>query len=151
MSDLDRLYGPTGPKKYSSAFIVGFGVSLLLMGGYVLGYALFFLIFANAFPETGSWLTVWLPPVTVGVTVSVVACLPMRRMKRTVTIPIGMGFLAFYYAALALGLVSSSGLKDGATALYVVSLFCLPCVIPGNIMAWIMWRRFPGEKKEDLE
>ena len=149
MSDAQRLYGPTGPKKYNSPFITAFGISLLLLLGYVLGYALFFAVFANAFPETGSLLAVWLPPVTVGVTVSVVACLPMRYMKKTLPVPVAMGFLAFYYLAVAVSLLRTRGTADPGTALYVLSLFCLPCIIPGNILAWIMWRRWPGTEKEE--
>ena len=149
MADADRLYGPTGPKKYNSTFITAFGISFLLLLGYALGYALFFALFAGAFPETGSFLAVWVPPLTVGITVSVLACLPMRYMKKTLPVPIAMGILAFYYLALAVSLLRSRETADPRTALYVLSLFCLPCIIPGNILAWVMWRRWPGTEKED--
>lgn len=149
MSDLDRLYGPNDRKNYSSPLMMGFGVSLLLLLGYVLGYWLFFLVFSDAFPETGSLLQVWIPPLAVGITVSVVACIPMRRMKKPIHVALGMLFLAVYYAAVAVSLLTTAGTRDPGLALYVVSLFCLPCIVPGNIFAWIMWWRFRGNEEDE--
>ena len=149
MSDLDRLYGPNTRKNYSSPLMMGFGMSLLLLAGYVLGYWLFFLIFAGAFPETGSPRQVWIPPLAVGVTVSVIACIPMRYMKKPIHMALGMVFLAVYYGAVAVGLLTTAGTQDPGLALYVVSLFCLPCVIPGNIFAWAMWWRFRGDEEDE--
>ncbi len=149
MSDLDRLYGPTKRKTYSSPLMTGFGMSLLLLAGYVAGYALYFLIFSEAMPDTGSWLTVWAPPLCVGVTVSVVACIPMRRMKKPIHMALGMSFLALYYAALAVGLLTTDGTADPTVALYVLSLFCLPCIIPGNLFAWLMWWKYRGNEEDE--
>lgn len=149
MSDLDRLYGQNTRKTYSSPLMMGFGASLLLLAGYVLGYWLFFLLFSDAFPETGSVLTVWVPPLCVGVTVSVIACIPMRRMKKPIHVALGMALLALYYAALAVGLMTADGTQDPGVALYVVSLFCLPCIIPGNIFAWLMWWKHRGDEEEE--
>ena len=149
MSDLDRLYGPSTRKTNASPLAVGFGMSLLLLVGYILGYCLFFLLFSGAFPETGSVLQVWIPPLTVGITVSVIACVPMRRMKRPIHMALGMALLAVYYAALAIGILTTADTQDPGLAVYVLSLFCLPCVIPGNLFAWIMWWRFRGNEEED--
>ena len=139
MSDLDRLYGPNTRKNYSSPLMMGFGMSLLLLAGYVLGYWLFFLIFAGAFPETGSMLQVWIPPLAVGVTVSVIACIPMRFMKKPILVAWGMALLAAYYVVMLIAMLTAAGTTDPGTAAYVLTLFCLPCVLPGNVFAWIAW------------
>ena len=85
----------------------------------------------------------------VGVTVSVIACIPMRYMKKPIHMALGMVFLAVYYGAVAVGLLTTAGTQDPGLALYVVSLFCLPCVIPGNIFAWAMWWRFRGDEEDE--
>ena len=127
-----------------------FGVSLLLLAAYVLGYVLCFSLMGDgAARETGSLLSVWGPPLAVGLIVSALACIPMRFMKNSLTIALGMAFLALYYAALAIGMLVSKSAADSGVALYVWSLFCLPCVIPGNLFAWLSWSYFRKHPRED--
>ena len=141
MSEADRLYNVNRPKQQTSPFILAFGISLLLLAGYVLGYVVLFLISGDG-SETGTVLDVWGPPLTVGVAVSLIACIPMRFMKKPILVAMGMVFLAAYYVALLISLLTTAGTTDAATAAYVLSLFCLPCIIPGNVFAWIAWWRF---------
>ena len=149
MSDADRLYGRKTRKNYSSPLMSGFGASLLLLAAYVLGYALMFSFGGGAVQETGGFFSVWGPPLAVGVIVSALACIPLRFMKKSAAIPLGMAFLALYYAALAVALLTAKGTSDSGVALHVLNLFCLPCIIPGNLFAWIAWRHFRNRAEED--
>lgn len=152
MSDADRLYGRKTRKNYSSPLMNAFGVSILLLIAYVLGYVICFALAGNiGIEETGGFFTVWGPPMAVGIIVSAIACIPMRFLKNPTTIAAGMAFLALYYAAIAIGMITAEGIADAGMTLYVWSFFCLPCVIPGNLFAWLAWaylRKHPREDKK---
>ena len=150
MSDADRLYGRKTRKNYSSPLMNAFGVSLLLLAAYVLGYVLCFALAGNGTEQsTGGLISVWGPPLAVGIIVSALACVPMYFLKNSLSIAMGMAFLALYYAALAIGMLVSDTVADSGVTLYVWSLFCLPCVIPGNLFSWLAWLYFRKHPRED--
>ena len=95
MSEADRLYNVNKPKLQTSSFATAVGLSFLLLFGYVLGYVVFFLLSGDG-GETGSVLDVWGPPLVVGVAVSLIACIPMRFMKKPILVAWGMALLASY-------------------------------------------------------
>jgi hypothetical protein len=138
MSEADRLYNVNKPKLQTSSFATAVGISFLLLFGYVLGYVIFFL-FSGDGGETGSVLDVWGPPLVVGVAVSLIACIPMRFMKKPILVAWGMALLAAYYVVMLIAMLTAAGTTDPGTAAYVLTLFCLPCVLPGNVFAWIAW------------
>lgn len=148
MSEADRLYNMNKPKLQTSAFATAVGISFLLLAAYAVGYVVFFLISGDG-GETGSLLDVWGPPLVVGVAVSLIACIPMRFLKKPILVAWGMTLLAVYYLALLIAIMSAAGTKDPEMAAYVLTLFCLPCVIPGNIFAWIAWWRL-REREETV-
>ena len=140
MQDANRLYNVNKPKLQTSSFATAVGISFLLLAAYAVGYVVFFLIGGDG-GETGSFLDVWGPPLLVGVAVSLVACIPMRFIKKPILVAWGMALLAAYYLVLLIAIMTTAGTTDPAMAAYVLTLFCLPCVIPGNIFAWIAWWR----------
>lgn len=149
MSDADRLYGKKTRKTYTSPLMNAFGVSLLLLTAYVLGYTLCFSLAGEASaPDTGGFFSVWGPPLAVGIIVSILACIPMRFIKKPLTVAMGMAFLALYYAVLAIGMIVMKGVQDSGVALYVWSYFTLPCVVPGNLFAWLAWFYFRKRPRE---
>jgi hypothetical protein len=140
MREADRLYNVNKPKLQTSSFATAVGISFLLLAAYAVGYVVFFLISGDG-GETGGFWAVWGPPLVVGVAVSLIACIPMRFIKKPILVAWGMVLLAAYYVVLLIAMLTTAGTKDPATAAYVLTLFCLPCVIPGNIFAWIAWWR----------
>lgn len=140
MREADRLYNVNKPKLQTSSFATAVGISFLLLAAYAVGYVVFFLISGDG-GETGGFWAVWGPPLVVGVAVSLIACIPMRFIKKPILVAWGMALLAVYYLVLLIAMLTTAGTKDPATAAYVLTLFCLPCVIPGNIFAWIAWWR----------
>ena len=148
MQDANRLYNVNKPKLQTSAFATAVGISFLLLAAYAAGYVVFFLIGGDG-GETGSFLDVWGPPLLVGVAVSLVACIPMRFIKKPILVAWGMALLAAYYLVLLIAIMTTAGTTDPAMAAYVLTLFCLPCVIPGNIFAWIAWWRL-REREETV-
>ena len=138
MSEADRLYNVNRPKLQTSSFAVAVGISFLLLMAYALGYVVFFLLSGDG-GETGSVLDVWGPPLAVGVAVSLVVCIPMRFMKKPILVALGMALLAGYYVVMLIAILTTAGTKDSEMAAYVMTLFCLPCIIPGNVFAWIAW------------
>ena len=149
MSEADRLYDVNKPKFQTSPFAVAVGIALLLMAAYALGYVVFFLLSGDG-GETGTVLDVWGPPLVVGVAVSLIACIPMRYMKKPIMVAWGMVILAAFYAVLLIAILTTAGTKDPTTAAYVLTLFCLPCIVPGNVFAWIAWWRFRDPNEEVL-
>jgi hypothetical protein len=148
MSEADRLYNVNKPKLHTSSFATAVGISMLLLLGYVLGYVVFFLLSGDG-GETGGFWAVWGPPLVVGVGVSLIACIPMRFMSKPILVAMGMALLAAYYAVIMIALLTTAGTTDPWTAAYVLTLFCLPCIIPGNVFAWIAWWRFRDLGEED--
>ncbi len=136
MSEADRLYndGPRDPN--SSALLQMFVASIGLLVVYAVGYAGLTLL-AGGGPDTGSLLSVWLPPLLMGAAVSILVCIPMKFMKNKYVIPGAMAFLILYYAVLVIAFKTSKIAADPGLDIYIISLYALPCILPGNLIAWL--------------
>ncbi len=146
MSEADRLYG-TGRKKHDPMMLYMFATSLGLLAAYAGGYGLLGLLFGGS--DTGSLLAVWLPPFLMGTVVSAIACIPMKFMKKKRIIPGGMVFLAMYYVVLVVAFLTTGAAADPALDIYITSLYALPCIIPGNVLSWLAYRKLYDGGEED--
>ena len=143
MSDLDKLYGDGGGRKtYDYVPLLALVVSFLLLAAYGCGYALFSVLTSGILTaETASIFAAWLPTFFIGAVVSALVCIPMRWMKNKIVLPAAMAFLILYYIVLVIAFLTSDAVTDRALDIYVLSFYCLPCIIPGNAISWLMYRK----------
>lgn len=143
MSDLDKLYGDGGGRKtYNYVPLLSLVVSFLLLAAYGFGYALFSILTSGLLTaETASVFAAWLQPLSIGVVVSVLVCIPMRWMKNKVVLPAAMAFLVLYYVVLVIAFLTSDAVTNRALDIYVLSFYCLPCIVPGNAISWLIYRK----------
>ena len=141
MSDLDKLYGTGGGRKtYDYVPLLSLVVSFLLLAAYGCGYALFSVLTSSILTaETTSIILAWLPPLFVGAVVSALVCIPLRWMKNKIVLPLSMTFLILYYVVLVIAFLTSDAVANRALDIYVLSFYCLPCIIPGNLFAWLAY------------
>ena len=96
-------------------------------------------LLAGGGSDTGSLLAVWLPPVLMGTVASRLACIPMKFMKNKYVIPGAMVFLILYYVVLVIAFMTSKTAANPGLDIYIISLYALPCILPGNLIAWLSY------------
>lgn len=138
-------------KVRNTMFLYAFMMSFVLLFLYSLAFLLFGRLGSSFFTvDTGSFFSVWLPPILIGTVVSLICCVPIKFMRAKIIIPLSMSFLVLYFVVILIAILSSSNLEQRALDVYIVCFYMLPCIIPGNLFSWLVYRKMPV-KNRDVE
>jgi len=86
--------------------------------------------------NTGNFIEVWAPSFLIAFIASLLCCLSFLVSKQMEQVPVAFTFLLILYIILIIYINAAEAEEYRAAEMALINLYCLPCLICGNLLGW---------------
>lgn len=124
-------------EKFGNILILkGFMLSFVFLAIYFLAYFFFGKLVQGAGSNTGNFIDVWGPPFLIAFIASLLCCLFFLILKQKEQVPVAFTFLTILYIIVIVYINATEAEEYRAVETAFINLYCLPCLICGNLLGW---------------
>ena len=123
-------------KSGNMLILKGFMLSFIFLAIYVCAYIAFGSLMQKAGSNMGNFFDVWGPPFLIALPASLLCCISFLILKQKEQVPVAFAFLLILYIIAIVYVNVAEAEEYRAAEAAFINLYCLPCIICGNLLGW---------------